>query len=198
MLEHYISLGAKGVGEMTSNVYADDPKLDNLLGFCAELSLPVTIHIAPEATGYYGIIDELGLPRLEKMLKKHPKLKIFGHSQCFWSEIGENSDETRNTYHAGKVKNGRLPELLRQYENLYCDLSAGSGANSLMRDREHAARFVEEFSDRIMYGCDICAAVNTFPFDFDNFLTDMRKTGEISEENYRKLVRDNAARLLNL
>ena len=198
LLEHYVSLGAKGVGEMTSNVYADDPKLDNLFGYCAELSLPVTIHIAPEPSGHYGIVDEVGLPRLEKMLKKHPNLKIFGHSQCFWSEIGENSQEIRATYPKGKASGGRLTELLRKYENLYCDLSAGSGANALMRDREHATRFIEEFSDRILYGCDICASVNTFPFDFDAFLTSMRESGEISENNYRKIVRENAIRLLNL
>ncbi|MBE6644782.1 MAG: hypothetical protein E7612_05310 [Ruminococcaceae bacterium] len=198
LLEHYMSLGAKGVGELTSNLYADDPKTDNLFGFCEELGLPVTIHIAPEPSGYYGIIDDLGLPRLEKMLKKHPKLKIFGHSQCFWSEIGENNEKIRTTYPKGKVKGGRLPELLRECENLYCDLSAGSGANALMRDREHAARFIEEFADRILYGCDICAAVNTFPFDFDAFLTSMRESGEISEENYRKIVRENAVRLLSL
>ena len=198
LLEHYMSLGARGVGEVTANIFADDPKLDNLFGFCAELSLPVTIHIAPEPSGYYGIIDELGLPRIEKMLKKHPKLKIFGHSQCFWSEISENTEQTRNTYPRGKVKEGRLHELLRKYDNLYCDMSAGSGANAFMRDREHAARFIEEFSDRLMYGCDICAKINTFPFDFDAFLTNMRKSGEISEENYRKIVRDNAARLLKL
>jgi predicted TIM-barrel fold metal-dependent hydrolase len=198
LLEHYVALGAKGVGEITSNVYADDPKLDNLFGFCAEMGLPVTIHIAPKAEGYYGIIDELGLPRLEKMLKKHPKLKIFGHSQCFWSEIGENSDELRNTWPKGPVKNGRLTELLRKYENLYCDMSARSGAYAMMRDREHAAKFFEEFSDRIMYGCDICAKVNVFPFEFCDFLEDMRAKGEISEANYRKAVRENAVRLLNL
>ena len=198
LLEHYMALGAKGVGEMTSNVYADDPMLDNLFGFCSELGLPVTIHIAPKTTGYYGIIDELGLPRLEKMLKKHPKLKIFGHSQCFWSEISENNEEIRSTYPKGKVHGGRLPELMRKYENLYCDLSAGSGANALMRDREHAAKFVEEFSDRILYGCDICAKINTFPFAFDEFLTSMRESGEMSDGNYRKIVRENAVRLLNL
>ena len=198
LLEHYMSLGAKGVGELTSNLYIDDPKTDNLFGFCAELGLPVTIHIAPKPTGYYGIIDELGLPRLENMLKKHPKLKIFGHSQCFWSEIGENSEETRNTYPEGKVKNGRLPELLRKYENLYCDLSAGSGANALMRDREHAAGFIEEFSDRLLYGCDLCMKGQTYPFVFDEFLTSMRTSGEISEENYRKIVRENAIRELKL
>ena len=198
LLEHYKSLGAKGVGELTSNLYTDDPKTDNLFGFCAELDFPVTIHIAPSPEGHYGIIDELGLPRLEKMLKKHPKLRIFGHSQYFWSEIGENNDEIRGTYPTGKVKEGRLHYLLRNYENLFCDLSAGSGANALMRDREHAAKFIEEFSDRLMYGCDICAKVNTFPFAFDEFLTSMRASGEISEENYRKLVRENAVRQLGL
>ena len=198
LLEHYMSLGAKGVGELTSNLYTDDPKTENLFGFCAELGLPVTIHIAPKPDGFYGIIDELGLPRLEKMLKKHPKLKIFGHSQFFWSEIGENSDEIRGSYPKGKVKEGRLHYLLRNYENLFCDLSAGSGANALMRDREHAAKFIEEFSDRVLYGCDICAKVNTFPFDFDEFLTSMRASGEISEKNYRKLVRGNAERILKL
>ena len=198
LLEHYKSLGAKGLGELTANLYTDDGMLDNLFGFCSELDLPVTIHIAPALGGYYGIVDELGLPRLEKMLKKHPKLKIFGHSQCFWSEIGENSEKIRGTYPTGKVKEGRLHYLLRNYENLYCDLSAGSGANSLMRDREHAAKFIEEFSDRVMYGCDICAKVNTFPFTFDEFLSSMRESGEISEENYVKLVRGNAVRLLQL
>lgn len=198
LLEHYKSLGAKGVGELTSHLYTDDPKVDNLFSYCEELDLPVTIHIAPKMHGYYGIIDELGLPRLEKMLKKHKKLKIFGHSLCFWSEISDNTEEIRSTYPSGKATGGRLTYLLREYENLYCDLSAKSGANALMRDREHAARFIEEFSDRILYGCDICSRINTFPFKFDEFLTSMREGGEISEENYRKIVRQNAVRLLNL
>ena len=68
----------------------------------------------------------------------------------------------------------------------------------LLEDEEDCYRFFEEFSDRILYGCDICAAVNTFPFDFDAFLTSMRESGEISEENYRKIVRENAVRLLSL
>lgn len=198
LLEHYVSLGAKGVGELTSNLYTDDPRVDNLFSFCEEMGLPVTIHIAPAAEGYYGIIDELGLPRLEKMLKAHPRLMIFGHSQCFWSEIGENSEATRSSWGRGPVKPGRLVELMRRYENLYCDISARSGAYAMMRDRDHAARFIEEFSDRVMYGCDICAKVNTFPFEFRDFLDSMRASGEIGEESYRKLVRENAVRILNL
>ena len=68
----------------------------------------------------------------------------------------------------------------------------------MMRDRDYAARFIEEFADRMYYGCDICATKNTFPYDFDSFLSDMREKGEISEENYRKIVRDNAVALLGL
>ena len=67
-----------------------------------------------------------------------------------------------------------------------------------MRDPEHAARFVEEFSDRVLYGCDICASFNKHPYEFNDFLDGMLASGAISEENYRKLVRDNAVRLLGL
>ena len=198
LLEHYKKLGAKGVGELTASLYTDDPKMDNLFAHCAEMQMPVTIHIAPEPSGYYGIVDDLGLPRLERMLKKHPDLIILGHSQPFWAEMSELEPSMRNQYPTGKVKEGRLPWLLREYGNLYCDLSAGSGANALMRDREYAARFIEEFADRLYYGCDICAASNTHPFPFNDFLDVMRATGEISEENYRKIVRENAVRLLGL
>ena len=199
LLEHYISLGALGIGEITANLYFDDPKMENLFGFASELSLPIMIHIAPKVDGHYGIADEMGLPRLERALKKFPKLKVIGHSQCFWSEISENTEEMREDYPTGKVKEGRVQELLRRYENLYCDLSAGSGANAMMRDREHAARFFSEFSDRIMYGCDLCSASDseTF-FEFDEFLSSMRCSGEMSEENYLKIVRTNAEKLLKL
>ncbi len=198
-LEHYKALGARGLGELTANLYADDPMVDNLFHHLAEQEMPVTIHIAPQFGGGYGIIDELGLPRIEKMLKKHPKLKVLGHSQPFWAEIsGSVTLETRGSYPKGKVVEGRLSYLMREYENLYCDLSAGSGMNALRRDPEFAAKFIEEFADRILYGCDICATFNTHQFEFDKFLTEMRESGMISEENYVKIVRNNAIDLLKL
>lgn len=197
VLNQYIKLGAKGVGEITSQVYADDPKLDNLFSCCEELDLPVLIHIGPQFGNCYGIVDELGLYRLEKMLKKHPKLKLLGHSQPFWSEISaDNNEELRNEYPTGKVTEGRIAELMREYGNLYCDLSAGSGANAMMRDPEYAAKFMEEFSDRLLYGCDICAPSNTHPFPFDEFLDKMVDDGMLSIENYTKIVRDNALKIL--
>ena len=199
LISHFKSLGAKGVGELTSQLYIDDKYMDNFFACCAELDMPVTIHIAPKFGGYYGIVDDLGLPRLEKMLKKHKKLKIFGHSQCFWSEISaDNNEETRDKYPKGKVIDGTIARLLRECPNLYCDCSAGSGLNALSRDEEYAAKFIEEFSDRIMYGLDICSSNNTHHRRHEAFLDGMLEKGLMSQENYYKYVRGNAIRLLNL
>ena len=199
ILAWYKSLGAKGCGEITANIYADDPKMDNLFSHCEELELPIIIHIAPIMGRSYGIVDELGLPRLEKMLKKHPNLKVLGHSQPFWAEMSADITlETRNKYPKGKVIDGRIAQLLREYGNLYCDISAGSGANAFMRDPEYAAKFMEEFSDRIFYGCDQCMKSNKESYEFNAFLEKMLGDGMLSPENYGKIVRYNAVKLLDL
>ncbi len=199
LLYHYKNLGAKGVGELTSNIYADDPKIDNLFTYCEKLKLPVTIHIGPQIGDCYGIVDELGLPRIEKMLKKHPDMIMLGHSQPFWSEISaDNTDEIRNTYPTGKVKEGRIAQLMREYGNLYCDISAGSGLNALKRDPEYAAKFIEEFADRILFGYDICWIKNTHQFECNEFFDKLLDDGMISPENYYKIVRGNAVKLLGI
>jgi len=201
VLNFYKDLGARGVGELTANLLIDDPLMDNFFYHCGECDMPVTIHIAPVCTqyGYYGIRDDVGLPRLERALKKFPKLKIFGHSQLFWAEIAADvTEENRTGYPTGKVTEGRLAQLLREYPNLYCDVSAHSGMNALKRDPEYAARFIEEFSDRLMFGIDICAPTNTHHLEFDAFLDRMCEEHYISDENYYKFVRGNAERLLHL
>lgn len=199
VLEHYKKLGAKGLGELTSNIYVDDPRMDNLFSHCEEVGMPVLFHISPKVGFGYGMVDELGLPRLEKMLKKHPNLQFIGHSQPFWSEMSaDNTEELRNEYPTGKVTPGRLVYLMREYGNLTCDLSAGSGANALTRDPEHAVSFLTEFQDRVYYGCDICASFNTHQFMFRKFIDGLCQSGAIAESVYRKICRDNAAKLLSL
>ena len=199
LINHYKSLGAKGIGELTAHMYADDPMMDNLFYHAAQADMPVTIHIAPGMGKGYGIVDDLHLPRIESMLKKHKNLKILGHSQCFWSEISSDvTEETRNRYPKGKITEGRVAELMRNYENLYCDISAGSGLNALRRDPEYAARFLEEFSDRVLFGIDMVCPLNTHQYDYDNFLYQMVDDGYLSAENYYKFVRGNAEKLLKL
>lgn len=201
LIEHYKSLGAKGIGEITTPVDADDPNLDVLFTACEDCDMPVTIHIAPERHTTYGIYDDLGLPRLEKILQKHPKLKVLGHSQPFWGEIsGDLTEELRMEYPTGPIQEGgKIVELFRKYPNLYGDLSAGSAANALMRDPDFTVSFLEEFADRLMYGCDICHNdIAGFTYAFRDFFDELLDQGKLSEENYRKIMRENAIRILKL
>ena len=199
LFEHYKSLGAKGVGEVIAQLYFDDKKMDNLFFHAARCDLPVTIHISKQFGYDYGIVDDLHLPRLEKMLKKHKNLKILGHSQCFWSEISSDvTEETRAGRPTGKVKEGRVAELMRNYENLYCDFTARSGLTAFMRDPEYTARFIEEFSDRILMGYDICLSHQTHQYTFNEFMQGMVEKGYVTKENYYKIVRGNAEKLLKL
>ncbi len=199
LFEHYKALGAKGLGEVTAPFYADDPMIDNLFAAAAHYDMPVIIHIYTKFGGSYGIVDELGLPRIEKMLKKHPSLKLIGHSSPFWSEISaDNNDNVRNGYPKGKVTEGRISYLMRECENLYCDMSAGSGANALMRDPEFTAGFFEEFQDRILYGCDITSTACAHQYALDKFLDGMLADCTLKLDVYKKIVRDNAVKLLGL
>lgn len=200
ILLHYKNLGAKGVGEITSNMHVDDPRVQKLMATCAELDMPVTFHIGPTEGGCYGLIDDLHLPKIEKLLQDYPDLKLIGHSQPFWMEMGTdvNLQNRNDCCPTTKVIEGRIPELMRKYPNLYGDLSAGSGSNALMRDEEYAVKFIEEFADRLMYGCDVCSKATDIHYNFAAWLDKMVDEGKISIENYNKIVRENAIRILKL
>ena len=200
LIEHYKALGAKGVGEVTAHMYLDDPKVENLFSACEKCDMPVILHLTHRMTRGYGLYDDFGLPRLEKLLQNHPNLKVLGHSQLFWAAIsGDLKEEERGGSPTGPVtEGGRVVELMRKYPNLYGDLSAGSGSNAMMRDPDFTEKFIEEFSDRLLYGTDIVNTTNTHPFLFRDFLEQMLDNGRISPENYRKIIRDNAIRILKL
>ena len=195
-ISYYKDKNAKGVGEVTANFYFDDPFATNLFYHCQKTNMPLLFHIAPQVGGYYGLADDLGLPRLEKALAKFPDLIFIGHSQPLWAEIGnDTTEENRNSYPIGKVPGkGRLVELMRKYPNLHADLSAGSGHNAVTRDPEFGYDFLEEFQDRIYFGTDICAPENedaTF-LQLSRWLDKAVETGKISREAYNKVSRENA------
>lgn len=201
-LKWYRDKGCKGLGEMCCNLHFLDPRVQALLSAAEEVGFPVTFHMAPFMDNNYGLVDEDGLPELEETLKRHPKLRIFGHSQAFWAEIGElKKAQDRFGYPKGAVeKEGRLVELMRKYTNLHGDLSAGSGANALMRDRKYAAKFLTEFQDRLLFGMDICSpeGERENPNPLAAFLRDLFAKGEITETVFNKVGRDNAVRILGL
>ena len=194
-LDYYKGCGAKGVGEVCANMYFDDPMVENLFYHVEKAELPLIFHIGNMGNDY-GLVDEAGLPRLEKELQKFPKLHFLGHSQKFWAEISGDVGD-RNGYPAGKVTpGGRVVELMRKYPNLSGDMSAGSGGNAIMRDPEFGYRFLEEFQDRLYFGTDICAPTNDMRLTY--FLDDAVENGHISQECYNKVCRENALKLLKM
>ena len=194
------ALGAIGIGELTYNKEIDSEKLFLLFHTCQKNKMPVLFHISPQIGKYYGVYDEQGLPRLEKALKKFPQLIFIGHSQPFWFEISKNKEnltvEERNEYPKGKVEEGRLSYLLRKYKNLYCDLSANSGGNALMRDKEFGIKFIKEFQDRLMFGTDIYQKDQYFPLM--DYLNKLLEEKEITKEIYNKIFYKNAQKILNI
>jgi len=197
LLQYYKSQGCKGIGEMTANLPFDDPRVENLFAQVEKAEIPFLFHIGPRSGGCYGLIDELGLPKLEGALKKFPKLVFIGHSQPFWSHISADvTEQTLNGYPKGKVIPGRVVELMRKYPTLYGDLSAGSGFNAVARDPEFGYQFMEEFQDRLLFGTDICRPGQDTPLV--PYLLQAHDDGLISDQAFEKITWQNANKLLGL
>ena len=125
------------------------------------LKMPVVLHFDYDYQSSYqdpwrewfgGSIDTL-----EEVLKSCPETIFLGHAPGFWVHISRDDLWSKPGYPVDGVpvtRDGRIPELLRKYPNLYCDLSANSGLKALKRDPEHAVEFLTEFQDRILYARD--------------------------------------------
>jgi predicted TIM-barrel fold metal-dependent hydrolase len=197
-LDIYREHDCKGIGEVTTNLPFDDPLVWHMFGFCEASGLPLIFHVAPQVGGYYGLVDELHLPRLERTLQRFPELRFLGHSQPFWAEISADvTDETRNGYPTGPVvSGGRVPALMRAYPNLCGDLSAGSGFNAISRDPAFGYRFLEEFQDRLFFGTDLLRTGQDLPQV--EYLKSAVQQAKISKATYEKITWQNADRLLGL
>lgn len=195
LIEYYLALGAKGVGEMSANRTFYDPLMDNVLFYVNKYKLPLTFHMTRREYGEYGIRDDLQLTGLEMALQKWKDITFLGHSADFWAEI--SGDDFHFDYPKGKVQpGGRVVELMRKYPNLHGDISAGSGLNALKRDKDFAISFLNEFQDRLYYGQDCCSINNQL--GHSEYLDGLLESGDISQEVYDKICWKNAVKLLDL
>ena len=170
-LERCFKSGAKGVGELmfkgkgvspsardTVIMMPDDPRLAPLFERCADLGLPVNLHVSEDKWMYEkmdstndGLMNasrwevriengakthEEMLIRLENTLKKHP----------------------RTTFIAAHLANccydlSYLGKLLDKYSNFYADISARLGEIGTIPRFAHD--FIEKYQDRLMYAADM-------------------------------------------
>lgn len=201
LLDEYKCRGCKGVGEITANLYFDDPRVINLMRQCGKAGLPVVFHATHQMGGTYGLVDDLGLPRLERLLQAVPHTIFCAHAPGFWSEISRNVDEkTRGGYPDEPVLGpGRAVELMSKYANLYGDLSAGSGYNALTRSPDFGFEFLEQFQDRLLFATDtMCFNTDDDQRPIIAYFKNHLADGRIKKSVYDKITRANAARLLGL
>jgi len=158
-------LGDKGLGEFYSlpvagyGLHIDDPAMKPLLEKCAELKMPVSIHVAEDQWMYEkpdstndglmnaytwevdmtkpGILthDEL-LKTLENAVKNNPKTLFIA---CHLANA--NADL------------GMLGRMFDLYPNLYADIAARFGEFAPIP--RYAKAFFEKYADKIVYGTDM-------------------------------------------
>ena len=192
-LEASISLyGVKVFGELKLRMMYDNPDALRIYRFCGEKGLPVIVHIDyefskghmfPRPNYWYGG----GIEALERAVAKCPDTIFLGHAPGFWAHISCDEQFDKVPYPEGNItKGGKLLKMLDMYNNLYCDLSAGSGLNALKRDPVFAKAFLIKYQDRIVYGRDY----------FDNVHQEFLNQLDLPPEVLQKIYSGNAKRLV--
>lgn len=186
LIRHFVEKhGCKGFGEHVNGLAFDDPLNKAIYATCAEYGLPLVFG------DDLGCFDEPGLPRLEACLREFPRVKFCGHGPGFWSAI--SGDDPRQGYPTGPVTpGGAVDRLLAEYENLYADLSAGSGYNAMTRDPDFTLGFIERHRVRMLWGTDICFARQKLP------QVEWIKSLPVAEDVREAIAHGNATRLLGL
>ena len=147
-IEKYLKMGAKVIGESKFGVECDSPEMQNIYRLAQEYDVPVLMHWQHGMYNY-------GFERFHKMLEKYPKVNFIGHAQTWWANIDKNHEDQTVLYPKTEVTAGGWTDrLLSDYPNMYGDMSAGSGLNSLLRDEDHARGFIERHQDKLLYGSD--------------------------------------------
>lgn len=123
---------------------------------------------------------------LEMTLKDYPDTNFIAHGPMFWENMFSNTS----------TENGQLPQraygdsipwrLLREYPNLYADISGQSGFTALSRNVESSRVFLSLFDDKILYGTD-----NTMRHQRD-FLESLN----LDRSALKKIYCDNALKLI--
>ena len=170
-LERCYRKGARGVGEITDKgsgiqraalprakrLHFDDPRLDPVWEKCAELKLPVNVHIADhpscwrplgphqERTPDFQHFNQYGKDVLSyeellatrgRLLAKHPRTTIIA---C---HLGNQGNDL-----------AALAAVLDRYPNLYVDISARD--YEIGREPRTAAKFLARYADRVLFGTDM-------------------------------------------
>jgi predicted TIM-barrel fold metal-dependent hydrolase len=93
---------------------------------------------------------------------------------------------------------GITDRYLSDYPNMYGDLSAGSGQNSMTRDEEHARGFLDRHQDKLLYGSDCSDAFGEGPeCSGSGTLAIIRRLAP-NEAAVKKIYHDNTRKIMRI
>jgi len=190
IIKAWVDQGAKGFGEHKVGLNFDDPLMMTIYEVCEEIGIPLLFHMDHKRGK-----DEPGLPRLEHALATFPKLNFIGHAQGWWASISGDVKSQKDFAGYPKtpvVPGGAMDRLMQKYPNIYGDLSAGSGANSISRDKTFGREFMIRRQDRLMFGTDYLQPGQKVP-QFELF-----DSLNLPKDTQAKIFKKNAQRVLKL
>jgi uncharacterized protein len=185
-IERYVEMGAQGLGELKAPMPFDDDRAQLVYDACAEHDLPVLFHMDG-----VNMTDEVGLPNLEAMLQAYPEVDFLGHGAGWWASISGDIEAVETVWPDGPVEpGGAVVRLLEEYDNIYGELSGGSGWNALVRDPDFGQAFLEEYHDQLIFGTDKLEPDQTIEqFDlFERFDLTADQWADIRYRNFRDVV----------
>jgi len=227
-LERCKELGAMGVGELGDkgvgdtyarpvpgdNIHLDDEALAPVLDKCAELRMPISIHIAEPYWMYLptdstndglmnagnwhvdtsvpGCLDYDELIRsFENAVAAHPKTIFIA---CHYLNMNHDLP--------------RLGEMLDKYPNMYVDIAARVGESAQTPRATRA--FLMKYQDRVLFGTDNGMGASMYRMIFRTLETADEhyyepdfgyhwyySAFELPEDVLKKIYRTNAERILN-
>lgn len=194
VLERTLREGAVGIGEQKFRLPCDSKPMRRIFDIAKEFDVPVLMHFEHE-------MYNTGFERFHKILEKYPTVNFIGHAQTWWGNIDKNHEQSVMYPSTLVTPGGWTDRYLSDYPNMYGDLSAGSGRNSMARDEDHARGFLDRHQDRLLFGSDCsdsigqgdeCIGYRTLGL-LDRLVPDPAVRGKILSGNARKLLRLPAA-----
>ncbi|MFO7824099.1 MAG: amidohydrolase family protein [Cyclobacterium sp.] len=228
-LERCFAAGAKGVGELGDKgkglfysrptkafgMHIDDPKMKPLIQKCADLGMPISIHVAEPIWMYqtmdasndglmnafkWRLDDQEGIEDHEGMLK------------ILENAVAENPETTFIACHYANSSYdlSLLGKLFDKYPNLYADNSARYAETASIPRTVN--KFYTRYADRLVYGTDMGISEGMYKTTLriletaDEHFYDRNISSyhwamhgfDLSPQVLEKVYRENARKILNL
>ncbi|SPE57282.1 Amidohydrolase 2 [Verrucomicrobia bacterium] len=180
-LERCHQAGATGVGELSdkgrglngrtnlAGMHPDDPRLDAIYEKCADLHMPLNIHVGEDKWMYEPMdASNDGLMNGWTWRVSHDPA-VLQHDEVIETIAHAAKKHPRTTFIACHLANccsdlNRLAAMFDSCPNLYADLGARYG--EIAPIPRFASQFIERYQDRIVYGTDAGTGLEMYRTSF--------------------------------